>query len=402
MLELCLQAFRANADWAGFSCRSTRISHNRLSEVEADMYEADTEYGMTVHPWRKILDACFVTRREAYEECGGFKPEFGHFSEWVLAASYFEHGYKIGYLPEARIHHYYIGSLAELKTFTLDFVQGEFRYFSRDPREPGSAALEAPSELICDDNFAPDMARGILRMAVQDVIASSVAGGRWRAAMFAIGRWTSPAIFGDGIARAAGAGVALYAYCVLLLASAAGSRQWLGVRFRIYIAAWIHYQRLTCIRTERLSRAAAGSPDAATGPGRNAILDQTGFYGLEKYQDTRFRWSENAAAIRIRVDAGRQSIRIKCLSVRKPTQTDARFFLDGKRVPDGAVSTGAGDFEIWIALQQSGTCELGWSCRPFRATGDSRRLGLPITGVELASRTGHVMVADVNSQSLHA
>jgi hypothetical protein len=31
----------------------------------------------------------------------------------VLAASYFRHGYKLGYFPEARFHHYYTGSLGE-------------------------------------------------------------------------------------------------------------------------------------------------------------------------------------------------------------------------------------------------------------------------------------------------
>lgn len=65
VLERCLTALRDNPGWAGFSCGSTPICHNRLSEAEAEMYEADIEYGMTVHPWRKILDQCFVTRREA-------------------------------------------------------------------------------------------------------------------------------------------------------------------------------------------------------------------------------------------------------------------------------------------------------------------------------------------------
>src|SRR5258708_3399502 len=76
VLERCLQAFFANADWAGFSCKSLRVCPNRLSEAEADMYEADTDYGMIVHPWRKILDVCFAPRRRGHagrdrvEGCG--------------------------------------------------------------------------------------------------------------------------------------------------------------------------------------------------------------------------------------------------------------------------------------------------------------------------------------------
>jgi hypothetical protein len=66
VLELSLQAMQAHPEWAGFSARSIRSTHNRLSEVEADMYEADIEYGMLHHPWRKILDQCFVVRRCVY------------------------------------------------------------------------------------------------------------------------------------------------------------------------------------------------------------------------------------------------------------------------------------------------------------------------------------------------
>ncbi|HEX9470925.1 MAG TPA: hypothetical protein VF957_15430 [Bradyrhizobium sp.] len=403
VLERCLQAFFANADWAGFSCKSLRVCPNRLSEAEADMYEADTDYGMIVHPWRKILDVCFATRREAYEECAGFRPEFGHFSEWALAASYFARGHTVGYLPEARMHHYYIGAFAELKAFTRDFVEGEIRYFSQKLREPGATLEEAPSELFCQGNFDRDMARGIFRMAMQDAIASRVAGGRCRQAMFAVGRWASPAIFGDGVARHASAAVTLYAYLVALLALVSGSRQWLSVRFRLFIAALIRHQRLRCIRTERQSSATAGMPGATIGSDTNAaVLDQTGFYPFEKYQGSQFRWSENAAAIRLRADAGRQSIHIKCLPVRDLSEMDARFFVDGRRIPDHDIATGVDDFEIRIDLPPSGTCKLGWICRPFQAKADPRRLGLPIARIELASAAGRAQPADVNSLSLQA
>src|SRR6266403_705234 len=387
VLELCLQAFHDNAEWAGLSCKSLRVCPNRLSEAEADMYEADTEYGMLVHPWRKILDVCFATRREAYEASGGFKPEFGHFSEWVLAAVYFECGLKIGYLPEARIHHYYIGSLPELKTFTLDFVEGEILYFSQQRREPGSTLLEPPPELICQDNYTPDMARGILRMAVQDILTSGAAYRRWKQAGFAIGRWAAAAMFGDGIARGVGATVAFYARLVVTLALVAGSRKWLGVRFKLYIAALIGLQRLNCIRAERLSRGAFGTPNAIAGLGRIAVLDQTGFYPFEKYQGRQFRWSETAAAVRVRADAGRQSIRIKCVPVLELFEMDLRFYLDSKRIPEDAISMGVDDLEIRVDLPKPGTCKLGWICRPFKATADPRRLGLPIMRVELDFQT---------------
>src|SRR5437870_2699883 len=60
VLEKCLQAIAIHPEWVAFSCRSKRITHNRLSNAEADMYETDIEFGMKIHPWRKILDQCFV------------------------------------------------------------------------------------------------------------------------------------------------------------------------------------------------------------------------------------------------------------------------------------------------------------------------------------------------------
>jgi hypothetical protein len=398
VLELCLQAFHAHPDWTGFSCKSVRVSHNRLSEAEADMYEADTEYGMTVHPWRKILDVCFATRREAYEACGGLRPELGHFAEWALAASYFEMGYTIGYLPEARVHHYYIGSLADLKAFTLDFVQGEIRYLSENRRERDSSLLEIPPELICQDNFNRDMARAILRMVGRDMLTSPAVNGRSNQAMWALGRWTSPAICGDGLIRAEAAAVAVYAHLDATLAAAISSHQRLGVVFKRFIAALIRYQRLRCIRAERLSRR-GGTRDGMAGSGEDAaILDQTGFYPLEKFDGRSFRWSETAAAVRLRVNDGDTSIRIKCAPVRDLAHgIDLRFYLDGRRIPDGAIAVDLDGCEIRIDLPQSGTYILGWICRRFEAKADPRHLGLPVVGIELVARSSKGTARDNNA-----
>jgi hypothetical protein len=377
VLELCLRAFGAHADWAGMSCSSVRVCHNRLSVAEADMYDADIAYGMNVHPWRKVLDQCFVTDREAYEACGGLEPELGHYAEWVLAARYAARGHKIGYLPEARVHHYYVGELGELKTFTLDFVAGEITYFKRSAREPGDELLEAPPEWNCRDNFESGMARSILRMSLRDLVT--------RQRIRAIGgvlRWAFPAIVGDGVARAASAITVVNAYVATLLTSRVGPREWLRRSLKHYIAALIGYQRLSLIRGEHSN----DSDDAEESNPRTAVLSQTGFYPLEPYHGQTFRWSETEAAVRFLAPPGRLSIRITCLSVRSLSRRiDLRFYLDGRPVPDGAVSTGSNGFEIRIVVPQSGTATLGWICRAFPARSDPRRLGLPILNFELIS-----------------
>ena len=100
------EAVRADPGLAGLSGRSLRITHNSLGETEADMYEADIRYGMEQHPWRKILDQCFIAWRRPYFEAGGFREEFGHFAEWLLAAHMYGLGYRIGYAPEVELRHY--------------------------------------------------------------------------------------------------------------------------------------------------------------------------------------------------------------------------------------------------------------------------------------------------------
>jgi hypothetical protein len=221
--------------------------------------------------------------------------------------------------------------------------------------------------------------------------------------MLALARWTSPAIFADGLVRGEAAAVAVYAYLAAALASVTGSHQRLGVVFKRLIAALIRYQRLKCIRAERLDRHVR-SRDAVAGSGDDAvILDQTGFYPLEKFHDIPFRWSETAAAIRLRANDGHRCIRIKCAPVRHLADgIDLRFYLDGRRVPDGAIAMDIDGFEIRIDLPRSGTSRLGWVCRRFEAKADPRHLGLPVVGFELVTRTGNGVASDDNSAVEHA
>jgi hypothetical protein len=376
VLELCWQAFGAHADWAAMSCSSVRVCHNRLSVAEADMYDADIAYGMNVHPWRKVLDQCFVTDREAYQACGGLEPELGHYAEWVLAARYAARGHRIGYLPEARVHHYYVGEIGELKTFTLDFVAGEIAYFKRGARGPGDELLEVPPEWSCRDNFDPGMARAILSMCLRDLATRRIP------AIGGVLRWAFPALLGDGVARAASALAVVNAHVATWLTSRLGPPEWLRRSLKYYIAALIGYQRLSLIETERLN-SAAGAEESNS---RTAVLNQTGFYPLEQYRGQTFRWSEAEAAVRFRAPSGGLSIRITCLSVRGPwDQIDLRFYLDGRPIPNDVVSTGPNGFEIRLVVPPSGAAILGWICRAFPARSDLRRLGLPILNFELVS-----------------
>ncbi len=383
VLELCLEALRDRPGWAGLSCGSVPVTHNKLSVAEADMYDADIEYGMNRHPWRKILDQCFVTRREPYHRCGGFQAEFGHFSEWLLAARYHAAGFEIGYLPQARLHHYYVGDLAELKTFTLDFVAGEIAFFNRDSPEPSRDLLEAPPEWICRDNFEPGTARAILWMVVADLAAP----GAWSlGSLRRICRWLVPAIAGDRLERATSAAAVRYTYLALRLAMVLATRDQLGRRLKDYIAALVRSQRLAQVGlARRKGLPAAPQRQEVKSRTRPILASQTGFYPLEQHDGCQFRWSETEAAIRIEARPGRLALQIGCAQFRSLSNNiDLRFYCDGRRLPKGATKPATDGFELQIVVPSSGTTDVGWLCRAFPAARDPRALGLPVMRIELA------------------
>jgi hypothetical protein len=106
---------RQHPEWSGFSFRSVPITHNLLSEIEAQMYGSDIERNMADHPWLKVLDQCLVVTRDGYRDAGGIEPEFGHFAEWLFAARLHRAGKTIGYHAGPAIHHYYVGDLRDLE-----------------------------------------------------------------------------------------------------------------------------------------------------------------------------------------------------------------------------------------------------------------------------------------------
>ncbi|WP_441239041.1 glycosyltransferase family 2 protein [Bradyrhizobium sp. 930_D9_N1_4] len=378
VLALCIRAIEDHPDWSGFSCKSVPICHNVLSRAEAAMYQSDIEFGMKLHPWLKVLDQCFVTRRDVYEECGGLRTDLGHFAEWVLAASYYARGHMVGYLDEARVHHYYVGKLDELEIFTLDFVQGEIRYLSEARRDPGGELIEIPIEWSERDKF--DFA--IARHALNALVRYSLAGRGWKRPdemLQAFRRWAAPALLNEVRARLAARIAVLHARTSLTVLSAVGASAATGRWMKRYIASLIRFQRLDCIR-RICSR--AGPPRRLFG---DCVLAQIGFHCMESSAGSAFCWSEPEAAVRIAGASGRNIVRILGPALRASLdQIGVYFYLDGTLVDSTAIVVGRDSFTLRVDLPPSGIATLAWVCPVLRGVGDSRRLGLSIAAIEVA------------------
>lgn len=234
----------------------------------------------------------------------GLREELGHFAEWVLAAGYFARGYAIGYLEEARFHHYYIGRLGELKKFTLDFVEGEICYLSEERRDPGSELLEIPIEWSERDKFDASLARNALTALVR----YSLSGRGWKQPdekLRAFRRWAAPALLGDHRARIAARLGVVHARAILAALTMVGSSEAIARWLKRYIAALIRLQRLDCIR--RVRRQARPAAKVRGG----GVLAQLGFHYMGSSAGHTFCWSEPQAAVRIKGVPGRNIVRIR-------------------------------------------------------------------------------------------
>ncbi|MBI4883079.1 MAG: glycosyltransferase family 2 protein [Actinobacteria bacterium] len=373
VLALCMKAFEEHRDWAGISCRSLPVTSNRLAEAEAQMYDADILYGMTVHPWRKLLDQCFVTRRDAYAQCGGFKAEFGHFAEWALAANYHAYGLSIGYLPAARFHHQYLGELAELRHFSQDFVRGEIRYIADAVDEPGSNLIEPPDEWTSRGNNERPLASAILKQELRDAVSAADHARRRQHLATAL-RWLTPAIFGDGLPRARASLGEAAAYARLRAAAMFGSGRVLNDAFKAYQARVVHRHRLSSIA--QLRAAGVGS-------------EHCGLYDIETLEcGTSFRWGETAAALRIHLPTGVSRIVIDSAPFFNPlTITDLRFRLDGHAIAGEDLQIEPHRIAINVRADSAGSSILGWSCSRLDAPDDPRVLGLPMAKIEVVAAT---------------
>lgn len=385
VLALCLQALQEHGDWAGLSCRSLSVASSRIAEAEAKMYDADIAYGMTQHPWRKILDQCFVTRRDAYAQSGGFKPELGHFAEWALAANYHALGLFIGYLPDARFHHPYLGELKGFRLFTLDFVQGETRYLTEAASEPGSHLIEVPGEWLTQGNFDRPLAQALSKRALRDAWRGTDNSRRYENLAKAK-RWLVPAIFGDRWSRAKSSISVSASHVNLTLANVLRSGRRVDRAFKRYAAAVVHDHRLSCIATARkVRRASQAHSEAGAVPCDVFASGHAGFHLIENDgQGTTLRWSETAAAVRIVMPAGPSTIYVDCAPIfLLPTAKELRFHLDGQEIPDTDVVIEPFRIVITARVATDQMSILGWTCSRFAAPNDPRVLGLPISKIDI-------------------
>ncbi len=382
-LRRAWEVLGAHPEWAGFSGGSVRVIHNRLSEAEADMYEADIEFGMNRHPWRKILDQCFVVRREAYEAAGGFDPQFGHFAEWLLSARFHQLGLAVGYAPEVRIHHYYIGDYREIAEFTEDFVRGYGRYLEQEGSDSARGLFPELPYWSRSGDGRSEAARAMLFLALA---GRDTPAGRLIQAL----RWLSIVLLGR---RAVGGWTALGSWAArwrLHWALRFSSRAARLEAMRGYCNGLVTHCSATMPRT---APPAMPSSTAVVPMDMSVPLGFIGFHLREQWHGRPGRWSGPEAMLELPMEAGEREILLRLLPVRSLTGSGVVFYWNGRRIKSVELDPAHCWARIRVTVRDREPRRLGMVCRPFGAPGDPRRLGLMLEWVQWSAasipRNGH-------------
>ncbi|MES2931928.1 MAG: hypothetical protein V4805_00350 [Pseudomonadota bacterium] len=386
----------ARPEWAGFSSASTPIAPNFLSEIEADIYGRDIHAKFMDDSALKVVDQCFLIRKEIYFSCGGFEPKYGHFAEWLLGASLRRDGHKIGVDFKPVIAHLYTGNQAELKAFTLDFARGQIRFFDENPDDSRLASFIRLPELdeICERIPADFYDMASLRysalkfLVVQGFqnrgnVQTHVAKLRLVIDFLEWGiKWKVGPKGSSALASLAEINARLRMNLTILRADRAATREayinWFGKLVRqgrlAYLAQTIRPRSHQ--RNLNFSRSGKWRPDS------NQRAELLGFYERETVASKTFCWSMQCACVYLPLHVGRYRIVIEWENVRQMTAPELILLeCDDVRVATSKIALRSTSLLLEIDSDFRGWHRLAWSVIPFIAYGDRRLLGLPISQI---------------------
>jgi hypothetical protein len=394
-LDQATQVFIENPAWAGFSGRSIPMTHNLLSEIEAEMYVRDIQRNLETHPWLKVLDQCFVVRASAYRASGGIEPEYGHFAEWLLAARLHRCGQLIGYDPRPAIQHYYCGDLVELEEFTYDFCRGQIRFSHRSATDPcGDLFEEVP--LWADRlRFNRSAARCMVRMLRRDALRlmkHRIFNRRESDDEFRVLDWPlSTAVkwlshlaipldwrirFCQQQIRRLRRLTQKKLDCGDRPAATQAFGELMKACSTVGFLSYICETQDDCTFELASSEPTRGSEWSS---GIRQSIPTLGFQAIENHQRENFRWSEPATMVKLPPLFGDWTVRIDWLRILTiEQQSQVRFYVNEQLVPRDQVRHIQDRTEIQLKRSEGTDIRLAWVVPQFISAGDNRRLGRPV------------------------
>ncbi len=402
-------------EWSGFSCKTTPLTHNMLSEIEAEMYDTHIRNELESGGWLKVLDQCFLVHREAYFGAGGFRPSFGHFAEWLLAAEMHRLGKIIGFCTESIIKHYYIGEIKELEKFTIDFAKGQIKYLAECSDEPTSTYFSPIPELTAykqrsqEDYRKVAKAKTVALRATFIGILKSYKNKKPCALISAVLLdWIGSIlkIFGISASYKLALLDTIWTKYRLKYKLHVQTQDEAKTEFLDWFGKLVHLGRIqyllenpslinSFIRTPNYSIAENLNFHVST-QSSNAV-EWLGFFDKEEANGLAFRWSEPTANVWLPLHEGDYQVVIEWHKVRPLAPFELlSISFDNQPIPYTLINLEANKLVIQISSKAKNPYKLSWSVLPFQANNDKRLLGLPISKINWFSVNQKLVNKDLN------
>ncbi|HSI38400.1 MAG TPA: hypothetical protein VK946_04955 [Methylotenera sp.] len=388
-------------EWSGFSCQTSPITHNLLSEIESDIYVKHIRQALESTGWQKVVDQCFLVRRDAYFEAGGFRPSFGHFAEWLLAAEMHRLGKVIGIYSPIVISHYYTGDLQDLQGFTLDFARGQIKYLAEHQTEPTITYFPEIPELqeYCQrsnkDYRAVAWAKTIALLTTLIYFLRSIKNGQSHASMLVVlGDWFESVLKAFSLKSLK----IWISYKVFLqkkrlkLALHNKDKSLAKIEFIAWFAKLASLARLQYLLDNPLLLGSAvrnrnfpvsGELNFQITAQNNSSTEWLGaFDSEENAEGESFFWSKPTTSVWLPLYEGHYRITIEWDKVRPlPSFELFNVNFNGISVAKNAISLNTTTLVIEVISEAKSWHQLIWSVAPLSAAMDKRLLGLPIKSI---------------------
>ena len=386
-LAAAAAAIAADPEADAFTFDHGHLCANEVARLSARWFrEIYAEWEKKQGGWTRLSAVGFAIDRQAYLDAGGMPAPYGLFSVVLLAARFNEQGRKVGHADGALVYHQHEERMRDHHLHSADHMRGEFD--ARADLEPAFAERYLGWETAWARRlrYRPAVARRLAAAVARETARASIRRRRdlpWLVREL-VGLLPQ-AFFGPRPYK-------LKEHVAFLWNEQIAEhvpfpRSW---RWRSYLRGQDRVVRLTQLRWIQDRQGAPMDAPLREPHIPAEALDTGGLvgaYGLERENGSSYRWTEPVSLVRVSGASAPRQVAIDTGGLRgSPLQAVSGVYVGGRRVPPARLVEEGGRLVVPLPGTESDEpLDVAVLARPHpAASGDRRRLGLPVFAVDLS------------------
>src|SRR4051794_16356518 len=386
-LAAAAAAIEADPEGGAFTFDHGHLCANEVARMSARWFrEVYAEWDKKQGGWTRLNAVGCAIERKAYLDAGGMPTPYGLFSVVLLAARLYEQGRKVRHADGALVHHQHEERMRDHHLHSADHTRGEFdaradldpafseRYlgweaaWARKLRYRPAVARRLAAALARETARASIRRRRDLPWLVRELVGllpEAILGPR-------------PYTLKEHVA---------FLWNEQMAEHVPFPRSW---RWRSYLRGQDRVVRLTQLRWIQDRQGAPMDAPLREPHIPAEALDSGGLvgaYGLERQNGSSYPWTEAGSPVRGSAASARTQVAIDTGGLRgSPLQAVSGVYVGGRRVPPARLEEEGGRLVVPLPGTESDEpLDVAVLTRPHpAASGDGRRLGLPVFSVDLS------------------